>query len=122
MSTNLNERIIQVIDSSEELIKQGIDFTKEQAPLVVQEFLTWGYVSNLIVVIVCFCFMVLTLVGLWKCYKVFKKNEDNCIPTVLCFVLGFALVMMTFQFAESGKTCLKIKYAPRVYLIEQVTK
>jgi len=121
MNTNLTDKILQTIDYSGNLIKEGIDFTKEQAPLVVQEFLTWefwnSFGTGVLLLIISLTFL---SIG-WKYRKLMwgelaqKTDGFTAMANVCIFAIALGLLIpMTFNF----QTALKVKIAPRVYLIE----
>jgi len=121
MNTNLTERILQVIDYSGDLVKDGTEFIKEQSPLVVQEFLKWNFMEGLITAILTGSIILSVIMFC----VVSRKKFDGWIKATDGFVIvpiipGFFIVCVLIGagFIPNVKKCLKIKYAPRVYLIE----
>jgi hypothetical protein len=105
-------------------VAQAVDFALQQAPLVVQEFLSWKMseaIINLIffgigAVILLFC-----LIYLLK--KAKKHIEDEAIVPIF-FGISFtviSLIALLGYMKKDIQTVVKIKLAPRVYIIEYVT-
>jgi FtsH-binding integral membrane protein len=106
-------------------VSQAVDFALQQAPLVVQEFLSWKMseaIINLIffgigTVIILFCLVFLL--------KKAKKNIENEAIVPIFFGTVFtvlALITLLGNIKKDIQTIAKIKVAPRVYIIEYVTK
>jgi FtsH-binding integral membrane protein len=106
-------------------VAQAVDFALQQAPLVVQEFLSWKMseaIINLIffgvgTVILLFC-----LVFLLKKAKKYSDHEE-IVP--IFFATAFTVIVLIFllrNIKNDIQTIAKIKLAPRVYIIEYVTK
>ena len=106
-------------------VAQAVDFALQQAPLVVQEFLSWKMseaIINLIffgvgTVILFFCLVFLL--------KKAKKNIENDAIVPIFFGTVFTVITLIALLGNIKKdiqTIVKIKLAPRVYIIEYVTK
>jgi hypothetical protein len=110
-------------------LSKAVDFAIEQAPLVVQEFLSWkmgeaifNVVLYTIVTIVLFC----VVRFLFK--KIRSTDMSRNLEEVVLFAFGFMFSLVVFcfivflQLKPNIETIIKIKLAPRVYIIEYVTK
>ena len=104
---------------------QAVDFAMQQAPLVVQEFLSWKMseaIINLIffgaAFVIAFCFFV---------FLIKKANEYIHSEAIVAIGLGMVgtlviMISLLFNFIKPDiQTIIKIKLAPRVYIIEYVT-
>ena len=104
---------------------QAVDFAMQQAPLVVQEFLSWKMseaIINLIffgaAFVIAFCFFV---------FLIKKANEYIHSEAIVAIGLGMVgtlviMISLLFNFIKPDiQTIMKIKLAPRVYIIEYVT-
>ena len=106
-------------------VAQAVDFALQQAPLVVQEFLSWKMgeaIINLMFFGVATFIMLFCLVFL---LKKAKKNIENDAIVPIFFGTCFTVVILIFLFGNIKndiQTIVKIKLAPRVYIIEYVTK
>ena len=134
-STNINEAIVDILRgaknaggeiyaASKTAITKSVDFTMEQAPLVVQEFLYLQIAYALR------WFLTFTLIAGLCMYasRLLKKNYEKInaydmqeMATVFKWVLGFvAAIIMIANISTNGMTVAKVIVAPRVYLIEYV--
>ena len=106
-------------------VAQAVDFALQQAPLVVQEFLSWKMseaIINLIffgaAFVIAFCFFV---------FLIKKANEYIHSEAIVAIGLGMVgtlviMISLLFNFIKPDiQTIIKIKLAPRVYIIEYVT-
>jgi len=123
MNTNLTEKLTVLVDYATDLAKTGADFTKEQAPLVVNEFLTWSFFHS--------CFMAgfylgICLIAWFILYRFFGKAVNNSKHTdgfslpAWCFILMFT-VFPVLGCVSNILESVKIKVAPRIYMIEWVS-
>ena len=106
-------------------VAQAVDFALQQAPLVVQEFLSWKMseaIINLIFLgtgaLILFCFFIFLI------KKAKKHIESGAIVAIgLGMVLTLvAMIFLLINIKNDIQTIAKIKLAPRVYIIEYVTK
>jgi hypothetical protein len=122
----------ELYQATHDSIVAGVDFAQEQAPLVVKEFLTWrGFEAGLqagfaLLVVIGF------IIAFVFAYKWLKKcNELKESPLSMLYAIGAAVVFILGLVFLPGQlstittstfTLVKIKVAPRVYLIEYVTE
>jgi hypothetical protein len=116
-------------------VEQAVDFTVQQAPLVVREYAAWVCVSSLIWAVTwLFPIAVLGYITkqIWTCCKQFWKegSEQNCSDTLaasfgMCLLtLVGALLIFGCIMKVGGhlETAAKAKFAPRVLLIEKAAE
>jgi hypothetical protein len=109
-------------------LAKAVDFAVEQAPIVAQEFLSWkmgeaifNVVLYTIATIILFCIARFL-------FKKIKNTDINYPEEIVPLGLGlmFSAVMfclITFLHIKPNiETIIKIKLAPRVYILEYVTK
>lgn len=106
-------------------VAQAVDFALQQTPLVVQEFLSWKMseaIINLIFFGVATVIMLFCLVFLLK--KAKKNIENDAIVPIFFGTLFtvITLIALLGNIKNDIQTIAKIKLAPRVYIIEYVTK
>ena len=106
-------------------VAQAVDFALQQAPLVVQEFLSWKMseaIINLIFFGIGTDIMLFCLSFLLKKAKKYSDHEE-IVP--IFFATAFTVIVLIFllrNIKNDIQTIAKIKLAPRVYIIEYVTK
>lgn len=136
-TTNLNEMVIDILRSgkatageiysaSKTALGKAVDFTMEQAPLVVKEFLAW----RLARAIMTFLIGLIVVVFLFYCSVrcgIMSKNVDKYCKDDREVATGFkwiwrilALIVLMVNLSVNGMDILKITIAPRVYMIEYV--
>lgn len=106
-------------------VAQAVDFALQQTPLVVQEFLSWKMSEAIINLIFFGIGTVIMLFCLVFLLKKAKKNIENEAIVPIFFGTVFiviALIALLGNIKNDIQTIAKIKLAPRVYIIEYVTK
>lgn len=109
-------------------IEQAVDYTVEQAPLVVKEYATWVFISSLIWA-VWWGILAGLLIGLatyvWKQadkHGLTLKDDDwfpcRIVPVLLMLVAFWPL----FGVSSHLENAAKAKFAPRVLLIEKASE
>lgn len=94
------------------------DFLSAELPLVAQEFLTWGFYEGL--------FSILWMSALiYGCYRIFNycrsdkhlDDDTSCFIGIASLIVGILCIV---GIINNTKDCIKIKTAPRLYIIEQL--
>ena len=109
-------------------LAKAVDFAVEQAPIVVQEFLSWKMGEAIFNVVL---YTIATIILFCIARFLFKKIKDTFInypeeivPLSLGLMFSAAMFcLITFLHIKPNiETIIKIKLAPRVYILEYVTK
>jgi type III secretion system FlhB-like substrate exporter len=109
-------------------LAKAVDFAMEQAPIVVQEFLSWK-MGEAIFNVALYTIAAIVLFCITRFF--FKKIKDTNInypEEIVPLGLGFLFCSAVFcliifhQLKPNIETIIKIKLAPRVYILEYVTK
>jgi hypothetical protein len=136
MPTNINQVMIEILSgtkdaakeiygASKEAIHKSIDFVGTQAPDVIQQFLTWRFFKALtwagfffFVAGICFFFSYKSM----KFQQRSRENsDDHAVGCVFKWIfIIVALAFITFGGGTNTLEMVKIKVAPKVYLIEYV--
>lgn len=134
--TTVNDILIDILkgakDAGSELyvagkvgITHAVDFAIQQAPAVVQEFLSWKMGDAIFnCIFYSITVIILLSITIWAKKKIqtLKFYDDTII--VFSFILLFSVVFAVgsmISIKNSIETIIKIKLAPRVYIIEYVT-
>jgi hypothetical protein len=139
--TNLNEVVIgilqgvksaggEIYSASKTAIVQSVDFAKEQAPLVVKEFLHWKLAEAIIWLAI---WSVPAFTLFWFARKCRIRAESDDVPAhdrhttdKTDFTAGkwilrtIGLIILTISLGMNAMTITKIAIAPRVFLIDYV--
>ena len=107
-------------------VAQAVDFALQQAPLVVQEFLSWK-MGEAIFNCIFFSIAVIILLSIiiWAKKKINKLQSYDDDIVFYSMIITFCIVFTvgsTIPIKNNIETIIKIKLAPRVYIIEYVTK
>lgn len=108
------------------------DFALEQAPLVVQEFITYNIARGVISLVLSIILFIAGGVLLAKLPKnklegiLPNRQYEGGVPYIICksalLVVALSLVIGGFESAKwSGGVVLKATLAPRVFILEKVS-
>jgi type III secretion system FlhB-like substrate exporter len=109
-------------------LAKAVDFAIEQAPIIVQEFLSWKMgeaIFNValytIAAIVLFC---IARFLFKKIKDTFINYPEEIVPLSLGLMFSAAMfcLITILHIKPNIETIIKIKLAPRVYILEYVTK
>lgn len=124
MNTNLTQVIIETIEQSKQVLGEGFDFAKKETPLVIQEFLNWGFIQSIVTgtfFLMVFLLLCYTAIRLWKWVVRARDEETQFFGGLWAFILSMVIVpILWYGVLRNAKTAIQIKVAPRVYLIEWV--
>lgn len=106
------------------------DFVAKETPNFVHEFLVWNFAKACIYSGFCLFWVFIILIAvrkLWKWAKDTYKPEDDDIPrggmqfiTLIPLVIPMLIIMLGFT--PYLMEAIKIKVAPRVYLVDWLTE
>ena len=118
MSEEIKELATKSLSKALEYIESAGDFVVEQAPLLVQEILAYGLVSNIVFATI---YGAATAILCYTSYRLSKmalakKVEELVVLVVL--VGGAASITTIICFFDCILHILKIIFAPRLYLLE----
>lgn len=116
----MKEELLKNLAGIIEYVKQGVDFAKEQAPLFVQEFITFKTsiylfyeIFSVIVIIVCGIIFV-------KGYKRLKEDEFDDYGFPMCLFSGLVGVAFVVIFCCFTELLFEVYFAPRVFVVEKL--
>jgi hypothetical protein len=113
----------EIYGASKAGIVKAVDFAQEQAPMVVQEFLTWKFAQSVIWTTVCVISLVALVVFFLKCKKLAESDSSEDVigffGVIVC-IIAFICVC-AYGVIPNVEQMVKVKVAPRVYIIEWVS-
>lgn len=119
----MKEELLRNLAGVFDYIKQGTEFVKEQAPLFIQEFITykiWVYSFWIVISVV---ISIICIVVFKKNLKSFK-NEKNCFDNeaylFMMFVSGLLFVTFVIVFCCCTEELMKAYFAPRYFLVDSL--
>lgn len=130
MNEQLQTKLTDVIGYLEMGIKQTVDFTAEQTPLVIHELLTYSIITQCVKVLWSLIIIVIAykcLRHFWKCLKddFAQKEAAWCewyqgMCCVFAFIAFTTLFITTYNITYKADKLFKLYFAPRIYLLEYV--
>ena len=115
---SLEELLRPLVEKAISGIEKGVDFTMEQAPLLVREFYNWHIAEAIF-------WLVLSVIVLsipYFMYKIYKKydafREDELMVFFPIMASIISLVFGVIMFISNLLDLIKLIVAPRLYLIE----
>ena len=122
IKSELQSKLIDYMTSLENGVNDIVDFGSEQAPILVQEILTFSLIERGVfvgvdILVVCLCLF--GIKKLWP-YLVGSVDDGNPLPVIgiiLCTIGGLALAASAIK---SILICVQIHFAPRLFMLEYV--
>lgn len=118
INEEIKQKMIEYLQSFEAGIKKAGEFTAEQAPLVVQEFLAWSFWSDFAMAIVLSGLLAVGLrivSGWWP-----RLDEYDRIPIGMISVFG--TLILTAGVLVSAFGAAKVAIAPRIVVLEKISE
>ena len=118
---NVEERVMDHLDSLVDFMKAGTDFAVDQAPEIFHEIVAYGIASNLAYAFVWFAVLMATI----KWYMwIWGRTEDaslyddtrECCGAIALFVGSVSLTITIIQSID----VLKAIFAPRLFVMEYI--
>jgi hypothetical protein len=117
----LQRLLIDTITSTRDGLAKGVDFAMEQIPEVCAQLLAWKFAEAALFG-TCGIIAVLFLLTVWGImfFKRWECDDDKTISRIASSVVcGIVIPCIIFaEVAPRVATCVKIKVAPKVYLVE----
>jgi hypothetical protein len=123
MNEEMQSKIVEMLTALQSEMVSGVAFAKEQFPLVMQEMLRWGFVKQCIeggVALVLLSVFIIGFIKLWRLQNKTKDQEIKESSQIFIGIIFFISFLCLCILITAINTMVKIKVAPRVYLIEQV--
>ena len=120
MKNELEPKLVEVIGQLQEAVMKASDFAIQQLPDVVQSYILYGRISNLVTLM----FEIAILYGCWRIYKMPAEEshyggDDGLLKTMFFGTAGgIALFLMLFSIQET----VLVWAAPKIWLIKELGK
>lgn len=118
--------ILRYMDKFDGAVEKTVDFAVAETPIVINEYLQWGFYSNVAAIAFILFLVIVSVVSTFLLIRKYKDpnfDEDSFIAvawTITSIVAVIASLIISFAIIPvSTMNCIKIKVAPRVYLIEK---
>ena len=118
MKAELETKTLELMTWLEQTIKTSANFTVEQIPLFITELLNYNYVMSLSGFILSVLGLLVTLYWTYRFIKWMKDEDDWELSPAIILILG--VILLSCAGITSNTDWIKIKLAPRVYLLEYV--
>lgn len=122
MNEELKNKMSEYLVVLERDLKSVKDFSAEQVPLVVQEYINWIFWQNCVIAF----FMVIMVAFLYRIWKWIMDEKDVKDDTALkVFISCMAMLLVSIpslQSLYSITQMIKTTVAPRVVIIEKISE
>lgn len=108
-------------------IIKAVDFAQEQAPMVVNEFVTWKFyeaLTNFVLYMIPVIIMLSIIIYAIRYFRSDKyKSDEVCVTLGMATILSIVLSAVIFatHIIPTINIMVKAKIAPRVFVIEWVS-
>lgn len=112
--------IVEYLKTFESGLKKAVDFSMEQVPLVIQEFLAWEFWGSMAIAISC-CFAIAIVFPLHKAgCKISDPSSEGRVLTHIFSV--FAWIILSVAAITEFVNALKVTVAPRLVILEKISE
>jgi hypothetical protein len=123
MTVEINEeiktKVVEYLQNFEAGVKKASEFSAEQAPLVVREFLAWEIARNSLFAIVLGAALLTVLV---VAYRLQSKTDDPELKVILWLCAAVPLVGFGIGFGTCAEDAGKAYLAPRIVVLEKISE
>lgn len=126
MNLSLNEelktKLIEYMSKLEQAVQASGDFVSEQAPLVVQEFITYQRASESIYVLSGVILLIFAAFWLKSALKAESWPKDAEFPVGMAFFILMVISLLSGSvcLVSHVQPCLKAWVAPRILIIDYI--
>lgn len=121
MKNELEPKLVEVIGQLQDAVMKASDFAIQQLPDVVQSYILYGRISNLVTLV----FEIAVLYGCWRLYKLPAKESSyggdvaDFLKTMFSGTVGgITLFFALFSIQET----VLVWAAPKIWLIKELGK
>ena len=124
MNEEIRMKLIEYLGTMENSVSKAVDFSAEQAPLYVQEVCMYGFTSNMVITVVCAVLFCLgSLVTPSIAFVLRKQTDiDFWAPVICAGIIQCMTIIPLVEGIDHGLEAYKAKFAPRVYIVEQISQ
>lgn len=108
---NLTEKLLTYVQNTE-------DFLIAETPGYIQELLAYGFFDKILNVCLFGIITIICVIGV--VYFIKRGIKDNEIFFGVATLIGVMAILLTSGMLYNLKVVYKIKYAPKVYIVEQI--
>ncbi len=117
----LKKKMVEYLNQLESGLKSAKDFSSEQVPLLVQEYLNWLFWSSIGMSIICVAIFTVIYMISRKCHSLLCPEREAAERFLLCVFGGLLLSIVSVFFVAGIHDAAKVKIAPRVVILEKVS-
>lgn len=121
MTEEIKVKVIEYLQTFEQGIKKAGEFSAEQAPLVVQEFLAWEFWGNVIPAV---SLLLLVLTSLVVTAVIWKKTAGESFSEprfAATLVTGLLTMFLAIPIGICSTNAAKVAIAPRLVVLEKIS-
>lgn len=120
INEEIKQKMVQYLQTFEAGVKKAGEFSAEQAPLVVQEFLAWEFWSSFVAFAIC-SLIVLLVAGAFI-YWLRGTKEDTEFKVLVGVVPGMVCLFMQIPIWTNAYNAGKVAVAPRIVVLEKISE
>lgn len=119
INEEIKQKMVEYLQTFEAGVKKAGEFSAEQAPLVVQEFLAWEFWGNAIPAVLVLLIMLTALVST---AVIWKKSDDIDWRMGSGLITGLSVLFLTIPFSITASQACKVAIAPRIVVLEKISE
>ena len=122
MNQELQKQLASLIEKATAAGQDAWGFAYKQAPEVIQQYLQWEFLEHAITAGALLALSIVFGVIILRTKPEFNKDwrDKDETKIIACIICSILLIFTTVFSGINAMTALKIKMAPKVYLIETI--
>lgn len=122
MNEEIQSKLVDYLDRIEQTVEAGGDFVATEAPLFVNELLAWTFWNNVIGGFSVLTILLLPIAVAWLAIREMRRDKDFEGPGWFLLAGAFAAALMICSIScGQFQKAVKVKVAPRVVIVEQLS-
>jgi hypothetical protein len=120
INEEIKQKMVEYLQSFEAGMKKAGEFSAEQAPLVVQEFLAWEFWSAFAAFLICSIIAVATIgtcIWWWR-----SSKEETEFKALICLIPVLLCLFLQIPIWTSAYSAGKVAVAPRIVVLEKISE
>jgi hypothetical protein len=119
INEEIKTKMVEYLQTFEAGVKKAGEFSAEQAPLVVQEFLAWEITRNGLFAMVLAPLLLITVI---IAFRIHAKAQDADEKMFVWLFAAIPLVMFGVGFGACAERAGKAYIAPRIVVLEKISE
>jgi hypothetical protein len=122
MNEDLKTKLLEYLDKLDSGVKTATDFSVEQAPLVIKEYLDWIFWFNTTWGLVWLTICMVIILAAATVVKLALKDEEYGAAALITLMTAVVLIIPIYWTIAYTLEAIQVVIAPRIVLLEKISE